>query len=296
MKRFIFVTLSLILLLFIGCSAFGHSAGSVVRDLKLIDKNLDNAQKILKKVKTIIDWQIETSNAEIEALKNGPDTEQEAKDNSEEVYEKADELKEYITYFEKMSADVHGIAQSDIAQVDQTVAAAQHYFVKTTVALKDLMSIFDLYFQLEDALLPVTEFDESLYSDENAETMILDMYNAVEQTTTNLKNIECPPFMHHTFSRFIKQFGSYNTAIESLYTVNYLQSHEVYDVLRFYSIDSLIARLELQNKKYIILMTEDINLQYRKVSERLETSLSSLHSELKRNIGKLLAHAGQGGL
>ncbi len=179
-----------------------------MRDLKLIDKNLDNAQKILKKGKNnhrLADRNIKRRN---QALKNGPDTEQEAKDNSEEESTKKRMNLKNASLILKKCRQMCMASRNQASR--KWIKRWQRHgtiFVKTTVASKDLMSIFDLYFQLEDALLPVTEFDESLYSDENAETMILDMYNAVEQTTAILRILNVRRLCIRTFSRFIKQFA-----------------------------------------------------------------------------------------
>ena len=291
MKRVICILLTLALLMCLGCGSVSGTLGYDTKNLKLINEYLEEADTILLDVKSTIEWQISVTNEEIDAMKNSTIAQAEYSDDSfDEIRAMADELDGHITQFEKMKDRVDAIAMTDIVEVDDTIAAAQHYFSKTTAALKDLMRIYDFYFDLEAALRPLSEFDYTLYTD--YDSMIADMYYACGDVMENLNAIDCPPFMEQTFAHFVRHFGLYNTVLETSYTVVCLQYYGVNDVLRAYSIDALIERLDLQMTEYTILLSEDINHQYKKVLERLNTSLAVLNSELKTNIGKLIKHAG----
>lgn len=294
MKRALCLLLILVWLVFAGCAGV-FSAGYDTRDLKLVDGYLDDADTMLTKVNSIIEWQVSTTNADIQAMQNGTVSEIEyTQDNAQEIRAMADELGGYISRFEKMKKDVDAIAPAGVAVVDKTIAAAQHYFSKTTAALADLNRIFDFYFAFEAALAPLSEFDDTAYTD--VASLVADMYYAAQDVMTNLNAIDCPAFMEQTFAHFVKYFGLYTTVLESCYTIAYLQYYGVDDTLRAQSINALVERLDLQVTEYTILLSEDINLQYQKVSDRLKSRLSVLHSELKTNIGKLIAYAGQGGV
>lgn len=289
MKRFLFILLPLLLLVCAGCSGFGSTAAVASYDtnrLKMIDKYLSDTDDILDNVYLLIDSQTDEQSA---GLDTGIDGSYSA-ELSSQLRAQADQLNGYIASLEEMKSDIDSLSATDVPQVDDTIAAARHYFDKTSAALRDLMRIFDFYFAFETAIAPVLEFDDSVYTD--VTVMVEDLYSAVETAKENLGTIDCPPYMSQTFSRYIKHFGTYSAALESLYMVISLQQYEVYDVLRLTSIDSLLTRLDIQNDKYIALLSEDFSLQYEKVSQRLSGELFMLRNELKDNCRKLIAYAG----
>lgn len=287
MKRFLFLLLPLLLLVCAGCSGLGSAAAVASYDtngLKMIGKYLNDTDDMLESVYLLIESQTEDSTAD--ANEDGVLS----ADVSSEIRALAEQLSGYITELEKMRSDADGLSLTNVEQVDKTIAAARHYFDKTATAFKDLMRIFDFYFDFETAMTPVLEFDDTAYTD--VAVMIEDLYYAVETAKESLGAIDCPAYMSQTFSRYIKHFGTYSTALESLYTVISLQQYDVYDVLRLTSIDSLLTRLNIQNDKYIVLLTEDFDLQFEKVSQRLSGELAVLRDELNDNCRKLIAHAG----
>lgn len=256
--------------------------------LEQVDRLVEETGGIIEEMQEIISWQIENSEREMaeaaEAKMNGE--EYEYSDDSEEIKAYYDELLGCKAALEEKAAKVAGFGATGIEQVDITIVAAKEYLSQIHDALDDVLMIFDFYFAQEEALLPMSEFDYDDYRDDI--TAVTEMYYAVYDSSQALAAVDCPEFMRQAHTQLVRQLDIYCSIIESYYTFVVLQQYGVTDVLRYYSVLLQEERLDLQIDKYSDLQTEDFNLQYRKVRERLSGGIATLGGELSANCALLI--------
>ncbi len=284
MKRFICIFLAA---LSVACMAGCARTPEGGEQLRAVYNTVRAAEATVNGALGIIEWQITESEESLEEMENG--TEEYDYDEQavlEENQQKAAELASYIQGVESYGAAVNALQKTGVEQVDTTIEAAQVYFDKLHTALNDLMSIFTFYFDYQEASSPIYEFDTE--SDADELSYIDTLWSAMDLACTNLRAVECPAYMSQTNDLYITQIENYKTVLESLYKAAYLG-----DTLSFYSAENMSLRIEILLDKYGLRLTEDFNMQYQKVKDRLNGSIGKLADELRENCRTLLDAMGE---
>ena len=282
MKRIICLILPVLLAASMsGCSS--KVPAGTQGDLQMIREYVENTVPMIERVQTIIDWQIDSSVEEMEQAQAARDNGQvyEAEDNIEEIREKHQELLSLHEELLVMRGEIDSLpGATGIQQLDDTYAAAKTYFSELDAAYQDLLAIFDFYFAMYEAVTPIREFDGSAYS---SFTQMEIMWNNVQQASADMKTVSCPAFMSQTWEKYIKQVEHYVALIQTLYMATMLS-----DPLRYAAVANMNMRADEQLYRCGNELTEDFNLQFGRVKERLTSRLEVLKSELISNCGKLL--------
>ena len=98
-----------------------------------------------------------------------------------------------------------------------------------------------------------------------------------------MKTISCPAFMAQTWEKYIEQVEHYVALVQTLYMATMLS-----DPLRYAAVANMNVRADEQFYRCGNELTEDYNLQFGQVKERLTSRLDLLKSELISNCGQLL--------
>lgn len=285
MKRLLCVLMAGALLFAFGApvAATGLTADDIRPVLTNISECVAESQEIIVGVQEIIDWQLVGSAAELEAyreaLQNGWDYE--SPDDYDEVVAKADELDGAINRVVSLRARVDAYSPTGLKSVDATIAAAKAYFSWLEGALRDLMSIFDFYFEQDEALELLDAYDVDQYEDFS--DVIAALYYGISDATDALAQVNCPAFMQECFDKYIRTTRKYLAVLETMYTAVQLE-----DVLRNEAAFYLIGRMEIEVGLCEIELTELFNLQYEKVRARLDGDIGTLRQELSANCATLL--------
>ena len=283
MKRMICFALSLLLAAGLcGCGG-NHLPSGTEENLQMIVDHVEETDTMIRRTQTVIDWQIEGSIEEMERAQAARDNGQiyESEDNIEEVREKYRELTNLHEELLDLKAEIDALPTSTgIQQLDDTYAAARTYFSEMDAAYQDLLAIFDFYFAAYEAVAPIREFDGSAYS---SFTQMEIMWNNVQQASADMKTVSCPTFMTQTWEKYIKQVEHYVALIQTLYMATMLS-----DPLRYSAVANMNVRADEQLYRCGNELTEDYNLQFGQVKERLTSRLDVLKSELISNCGQLL--------
>ena len=282
MKRIVCLMLSLLLAACLwGC---GGSLPSGTREnLQMIVNYVESTGPLIQSTQSVIDWQIENSTAEMERTQAARDEGQiyEVEDNIEEVEGKYHEL---TGLHRELLALMEGIDDlpdtTGVQQLDDTYAAAKTYFSELDAAYQDLLAIFDFYFAAYEAVAPIREFDGGAYS---SFTQMEIMWNNVQQASADMKTVSCPPFMSQTWEKYIQQVEHYVALIQTLYMATMLS-----DPLRYAAVANMNVRADEQLYRCSNELTEDYNLQFGQVKQRLTSRLEVLKSELTSNCMNLL--------
>lgn len=281
MKKMVCVTLSLLLAVWLcGC---GKLPAGTKENLKMIADRVESTGDMIERTQAVIDWQIDGSVAQMEAAQAARDSGQVyvAEDNIEDVRAKYQELTGLHDELLAMKAEVDALPdETGVRQLDDTYAAAKTYFAEMNAAYEDLLAVFDFYFAAYEALTPIREFDGSAYS---SFTQMEIMWNNVQQASADMKSVSCPEFMEQTWEKYIKQVEHYVALIQTLYTAAALS-----DPLRYAAVGNMSVRADEQLYRCGNELTEDYNLQFGRVKERLTGRLGVLKSELLSNCGLLL--------
>ena len=282
MKRIICLMLSLLLV--VCASGCGSKAPAGTKEnLQMIRESVEGTGPMIQRTQTVIDWQIEGSIAEMEQAQAARDNGQiyEAEDNIEELREKHQELLSLHEELLALKSEIDSLPGSTgIQQLDDTYAAAKTYFSEMDAAYQDLLAICDFYFAFYEAATPIREFDGSAYS---SFTQMEIMWNNVQQASTDMKAVSCPAFMSQTWEKYIKQVEHYVALIQTLYMATMLS-----DPLRYAAVANMNVRADEQLYRCGNELTEDFNLQFGQVKDRLTNRLDTLKNELVSNCGQLL--------
>lgn len=282
MKRIVCFALSMLLVVCL-CGCGSNLPSGTKENLQMILNHVESTGTMIQRTQTVIDWQIDSSIAEMERTQAARDSGQvyEVEDNIEEIREKYQELTGLHEELLALKSEIDSLPDStDVQQLDDTYAAAKTYFSEMDAAYQDLLAIFDFYFAVYEAATPIREFDGSAYS---SFTQMEIMWNNVQQASVDMKTICCPTFMSQTWEKYIKQVEHYVALIQTLYVATMLS-----DPLRYAAVANMNVRADEQLYRCGNELTEDYNLQFGQVKERLTSRLDILKSELISNCGQLL--------
>ena len=282
MKRIICLMLSLLLIVGMG-GCGGNVPAKTKENLQRIRECVEETGPMIQRTQGIIDWQIDTSTAEMEQAQAARDSGQiyQEEDDIEEIRQKHQELLGLHQGLQALRGEIDALPDSTgIQQLDDTYAAAKTYFAELDAAYQDLLAIFDFYFAYYEATAPIREFDGSSYS---SFTQMEIMWNNVQEASTHMRAVDCPTFMSQTWEKYIKEMEHYVALIQTLYMATMLS-----DPLRYAAVANMNVRADEQLFRSGNELTGDFNLQFGQVKERLTSRLDLLKSELIANCDRLL--------
>lgn len=280
MKKLCMVLSLLALVALTGCGK-GVPAGTGQK-LQMIGSNVEESKELMERTQELIEKQISESTQTMEEAEEARNQGQvyQKEDDIEEIRQMHEEMLELRSQIQAMKEEVEELpANIGVEQIDLTYEAAKTYFEELDGAYGDLLAIFDFYFSYYDATKPIREFDASGYS---GTTSMEIMWNNIQEVTDDMKKIDCPVFMEQTYKKYIEQMENYQALLQTAYMATALQ-----DPLRTAATGNMSVRADYQLYTTGNDLTNDFNLQFEKVSERMSGRLGTLGEELIDGCKKL---------
>lgn len=275
-------------LLLVGCKknqGISEQSEKEINTLKTISNELNNTDQVLIGINEIITWQTNGADSDLEKLN---DAQKEftiydgvslsAQDANKKYEEFADDLEQI-----KISKDkINNLEKTGNEQIDVTLDASNEYYERLVCALEDLNHIFVFNREVNAIITDMGRVDFSSYDSGAAATAAV--FAAVDEGVTKLKEVECPTFMQQVYD---KEILGYERMLEVIIEEN---SAYVYsDYMKMHAASNMYFRVNYELQQYRIDLLNDYDMQFKKVSERIETRINPIRDEIKDNSESLLA-------
>lgn len=281
----------LILLLLILCLAGCNSKKDNINEnqaeidtLVLISNELKATDETLEKIEGIIEWQTKGADEDLEklALANEKfELYDGASMSTENANEKYNEFSTYIDTIKKSQKTVNAIEYLEVEQVNQTIDATQEYYDRLLNALEDLNSVFDFNRKANAIISEMGNIDLSSY--ESGAKATFAVYESINKGIEELKAVDCPAFMQQVFD---KEIQGYDRLLAVIIEEN--GGYAYSDNMKLYAAENMYFRVNYESQQYRIDLLEDYNMQFKKVSERLEKRIKPIRNEISKNTDSLL--------
>lgn len=255
-----------------------------IKILTDIETEIASTDDVLECVNSIITWQTEGADSDLEKLN-------EAQENYE-IYdgaslstvnanEKYEEFENCIEKIKESKRKIDSLEKSDIDQVNITIDAAKVYYERLFLALNDLNKVFIFNREVNAIISKMGSVDVASYDSGSAATKAV--FESIDNGIDELNAIDCPNFMQQVFN---KEILGYKRLLEIIYEEN---SGYVYsDAMKIHAASNMYSRVNYELQQYRIDLLNDYNMQFKRVSERLDTQIIPLRDEINSNIGILL--------
>lgn len=249
-----------------------------------IKDEINATDEALDKIEEIIEWQTSGADEDLEKLTLANDKFEMydgASMSTENANEKYNEFSACIDQIKESQERINEINYSEVEQVDLTIDASQEYYNRLLNALDDLNSVFSFNREVNAIISEMGNVDLSAYEGGAAATVAV--YESINNGVENLKAVDCPEFMQQVFN---KEIQGYERLLSVIVEEN---SGYVYsDYMRLYAAENMYFRVNYESQQYRIDMLKDYNMQFKKVSERLEKRIKPIRNEILNNTDSLL--------
>lgn len=282
----VFILLLLILCL-AGCNSKKDNINenqAEIDTLVLISNELKATDETLEKIEGIIEWQTKGADEDLEklALANEKfELYDGASMSTENANEKYNEFSTYIDTIKKSQKTVNAIEYLEVEQVNQTIDATQEYYDRLLNALEDLNSVFDFNRKANAIISEMGNIDLSSY--ESGAKATFAVYESISKGIEELKAVDCPAFMQQVFD---KEIQGYDRLLAVIIEEN--SGYAYSDNMKLYAAENMYFRVNYESQQYRIDLLEDYNMQFKKVSERLEKRIKPIRNEISKNTDSLL--------
>ncbi|MEL7609026.1 MAG: hypothetical protein AAGU74_05930 [Bacillota bacterium] len=263
-------------------------------ELETMRQNIVEAEAISAKLVEICNAQIEDIKSYWEeydeAIKSGEEMpEEDAEESLKETQQIYDELLLQIDALDALQNGQTFDGQTGSKSFDDTVTAYQMYLSDLKLSADDMKVVFDYFFDMREALLPITEFEyvENTSGYVDYALMAGQLTAAVAEAQGNLADVSYPSFMqnsHNAISERIDEFQAYNQ--------DFSIAVQLSDPLRLASCVYRADRITLLLTEDERSMDTDFTLQFEHAVKRLEERVKVTHDELIANIDALLSAIG----
>lgn len=282
----VFILLLLILCL-AGCNSKKDNINenqAEIDTLVLISNELKATDETLEKIEGIIEWQTKGADEDLEklALANEKfELYDGASMSTENANEKYNEFSTYIDTIKKSQKTVNAIEYLEVEQINQTIDATQEYYDRLLNALEDLNSVFDFNRKANAIISEMGNIDLSSY--ESGAKATFAVYESISKGIEELKAVDCPAFMQQVFD---KEIQGYDRLLAVIIEEN--SGYAYSDNMKLYAAENMYFRVNYESQQYRIDLLEDYNMQFKKVSERLEKRIKPIRNEISKNTDSLL--------
>lgn len=286
-------TLSLCLLallmlpLLAGCS--GSAYEGLPQKLRQMQQNLQAVDPICDELVQIADWQID-SNRQYweeydEAFAQGEEDEF-TLDNSEEVLLMHEQLTAQIAALDAIEDSYQASEKATgVEQFDLTEQAYLACMADIRRAAEDMQVIFQYYFDVQEALKPMEEFEpvESTTGYTDYSLIAGQISQVISQTQKGLAQVAYPSYMKDSHDLLLQRISDYQGLSQDL-----SEAIQINDPLRMASWENRVSRLDIMLTQCSRNLDDDFNLQFGQARERIEGRVETLRTELASNTRLLL--------
>jgi len=255
-----------------------------IKILTDIKTEIASTDDVLESVNSIITWQTEGADSDLEKIKEAQekyeiyDGDSLSTENANEKYE---EFEKCIEIIKESKNRIDNLEKTDIDQVNKTIDASKVYYERLLLALNDLNRVFTFNREVNATISKMGSVDISSYESGSAATKAV--FEAVDNGIDELNAIDCPSYMQQVFD---KEILGYRRLLAIIYEEN---SGYVYsDAMRFHAATNMYSRVNFELQQYRMDLLNDYNMQFKRVSERLDTQIIPLRDEINSNTEILL--------
>lgn len=281
-RMLIMLTMSIVL---VGCKSekTEYDEKNIVV-LNAIKEELASTDDVLESVNSIITWQTEGADSDLEKIKEAQEKFEiydGASLSTENANEKYEEFEKCIEIIKESKNRIDNLEKTDIDQVNKTIDASKVYYERLLLALNDLNRVFTFNREVNATISKMGSVDISSYESGSAATKAV--FEAVDNGIDELNAIDCPSYMQQVFD---KEILGYRRLLAIIYEEN---SGYVYsDAMKFHAASNMYSRVNLELQQYRMDLLNDYNMQFKRVSERLDTQIIPLRDEINSNTEILL--------
>lgn len=255
-----------------------------IKILTDIKTEIASTDDVLESVNSIIAWQTEGADSDLEKLKEAQEKFEiydGASLSTENANEKYEEFEKCIEIIKESKNRIDNLEKTDIDQVNKTIDASKVYYERLLLALNDLNRVFTFNREVNATISKMGSVDISSYESGSAATKAV--FEAVDNGIDELNAIDCPSFMQQVFD---KEILGYRRLLAIIYEEN---SGYVYsDAMKFHAATNMYSRVNFELQQYRMDLLNDYNMQFKRVSERLDTQIIPLRDEINSNTEILL--------
>lgn len=250
-------------------------------DQKIVEKLigiLNDAEDLQKEIVDLTDDQISSAEKYDKQIEDAQSTggELDPQKLIKDIGKNQKDLQDFVKDVESLNARIEKLKKPDSSQTVDCVSATSDYIGMLSSCLQDLDAVMQFYLDQDRAMRPIKDA-ESSEDDSDYLAVIENLYDAVDETVTNMNEIEtCPDYMKESFAIYIRKISIYQNMLDSLYLGYYFG-----DPLRLSSSMQLFDRSIIEESKYSIEIFHLVKLQFEKVSDRLSDTISNLHDEIE---------------
>ena len=250
-------------------------------DQKIVEKLigiLNDAEDLQKEIVDLTDDQISSAEKYDKQIEDAQSTggELDPQKLIKDIGKNQKDLQDFVEDVESLNARIEKLKKPDSSQTVDCVSATSDYIGMLSSCLQDLDAVMQFYLDQDRAMRPIKDA-ESSEDDSDYLAVIENLYDAVDETVTNMNEIEtCPDYMKESFAIYIRKISIYQNMLDSLYLGYYFG-----DPLRLSSSMQLFDRSIIEESKYSIEIFHLVKLQFEKVSDRLSDTISNLHDEIE---------------
>ena len=281
-RMLIMLTMSIVL---VGCKSekTEYDEKNIVV-LNAIKEELASTDDVLESVNSIITWQTEGADSDLEKIKEAQEKFEiydGASLSTENANEKYEEFEKCIEIIKESKNRIDNLEKTDIDQVNKTIDASKVYYERLLLALNDLNRVFTFNREVNATISKMGSVDISSYESGSAATKAV--FEAVDNGIDELNAIDCPSYMQQVFD---KEILGYRRLLAIIYEEN---SGYVYsDAMKFHAASNMYSRVNFELQQYRMDLLNDYNMQFKRVSERLDTQIIPLRDEINSNTEILL--------
>lgn len=256
--------------------------------LNSIKTELALTNDVLNSVNEIIKWQTDGADDDLEKIKSAQEN-YEIYDGASLSAEDANvKYEEFGACIEKIKASkekIDALEKRDVEQVNMTIDAASVYYERLLGALDDLNKVFTFNREVNSVISKMGSVDASSYDSGSAATKAV--FESIDSGISELEAIDCPSFMQQVFD---KEILGYKRLLEIIYEENLGYVYK--DSMKHHAAINMYSRVNYELQQYRFDLLNDYNMQFKRVSERLETQIMPLRDEINKNADILLPALG----
>lgn len=256
--------------------------------LNCIKSELASTDDVLSDVDKIIKWQTAGADGDLEKIKAAQENFEIYDGTSlsaENANEKYEEFEACIEKIKESQVKIKGLKKTDVEQVNMTIDAANVYYEKLLGALDDLNKVFTFNREVNAVISKMGSVDVSSYDSGSAATKAI--FESIDSGISELEEIDCPSFMQQVFD---KEILGYKRLLEIIYEENLGYVYK--DSMKHHAAINMYSRVNYELQQYRFDLLNDYNMQFKRVSERLETQIMPLRDEIINNTAILLPALG----
>ncbi len=238
------------------------------------------SEEVCASIVDIVNWQLEGTEEfrkQREVYKKSGDERDLPEDDIAQVEAKYDELTQYRATLGELRARVDAIKDEKDAV---TLEAAKDYFTMLDSAVGDLATIFEYFFAVREAVKPMAEFEapESTTVYVDYSLFAGQLSQVVGVTQRNISALKCPSYMQDSHKAFAARIDEYQSFCQ-----DFSIAVQLSDPLRIASCNYRLSRLDVMIEKCDDALTDDFNLQFERVLQRMDGAIAQLRGELLAN-------------